>query len=303
MNPRLMIGIHGRFDRARFEREFRDGFWGAEISCLASPDEAAATVSYLKERGLHFGIHFPLVQGRPEGIQLHPLVSALDERRREHALAAVADSLREAGELGAEYLLVHFPKPALLDAALDWSDWRFPQAGEALPDDTIDLAACEQVARVAFAELTLLAKAAGVRLVLESDILHPLVYRSLLRDLYAGQGDGAGLGLCLDTGRLHLQEATDPAFSGLSLIRTLRPWVTNVHLWTVRVGENRSGGHHPLLPGLAPSAGWGPMADYLDALADVPDAAVLFEHRSELITPQQLDECYDWVSRRLRKGD
>lgn len=303
MNPRLMTGIHGRFDPARFERESRAGFWGAEISCLRSPEEAAAAVSYLKERRLHFGIHFPLVEGRPEGTQLHALVSALDERRREHDLAAVAASLREAGELGADYLLIHFPKPALLAATLDWRDWRFAQAGEALPDDTVDLAVCERVARDSFARLAELARAAGIRLVLENEILHPLFYQSLLRDLYAGQGDGARLGLCLDTGRLHLLEATDPSFSGLALIKALRPWLTNLHLWTVRVGENKSGGHHPLLPGLAPADGWGPMAAYLDAFAAVPDAAVLFEHRSDLVTPQQLDECYDWVNRRLRRAE
>jgi sugar phosphate isomerase/epimerase len=290
----------GTVDRQRFEREFRPGFAGAEICYLSSWDEAVASVEYLKERGLCFGIHFPLVRNRYDGVGVHPMIVDANEPRREHDLLIIGQALREAAELGADYLLVHYPKPAVLDTALDWSDWRFPQPGEALPSDQVDLTAYESIARATFVRLGELAATAGVRLVLEHDILHPLFYRSLLRELFAEQGRQPGLGLCIDTGRLHLQESTDPGFSGVALIEALRPWITNVHLWTARVGENRLGGHHPLLPELQKANGWGPMAEYLDALATVPEATVLFEHRSALVTPQQLDECYDWVRRRLQ---
>lgn len=59
--------------------------------------------------------------------------------------------------------------------------------------------------------------------------------------------------------------------------------ITNAHLWTARLGTNKQGGHHPLLPRLLPEDGWGRNGEYLEALSQVKDLKVLFEHKSELV--------------------
>lgn len=93
---------------------------------------------------------------------------------------------------------------------------------------------------------------------------------------------------------------TDPGFDALRFIERMSPYITNVHLWTVRLGENRQGGHHPILPDLHPKDGWGDNAAYLRALSRIESATVMFEHRSDLITIAQLDTCYQWVEEMLR---
>ncbi len=296
MRPKYLIGIHGQFDQAKFERDWRPWFTGVEVSSLSSWAEVAKTVAFVKERGIEFGIHFPLVKGRYGELDPHPLISSFDLGVRSASLQAVRTALREAKDLGAQYLLIHFPKPAIIQSDLDWSDWRFVQKGEAITDEHLVPTEVERAANVSFAQLDKLSQEAGVRLVLEMDILHAWFYQGLIRRLYESH---SGLGLCLDTGRLHLQHATDPSFDIVAFVRLLSPWLTNLHLWTVCIGHNKKGGHHPLLPELSVEDGWGPMAELLEAAATAHEAYVLFEHRSDLISADDLERCYQWIASSL----
>lgn len=296
MQPSYLIGIYGQFDQAKFEREWRPWFTGVEISCLPSWDEAVKTIAFVKEQGLEFGIHFPLVKGRYGEFDPHPLISSFDPGVRSASFQAVRTALQEAKDLGAQYLLIHFPKPAIIQSDLDWSDWRFVQKGEVITEESLTPNKVERIANISFARLQELSQEVGVRLVLEMDILHAWFYQGLIRRLYESC---PGLGLCLDTGRLHLQRATDPAFDIVTFVRSLSPWLTNLHLWTVSIGHNKRGGHHPLLPELSDEDGWGPMAELLEAAVTANEAYVLFEHRSDLISADDLERCYQWVARSL----
>lgn len=56
--------------------------------------------------------------------------------------------------------------------------------------------------------------------------------------------------------------------------------------------------HYPALPDCKPEDGWAPVEDYLNIIkAENPEITVMFEHRSDWITDDQLDECYQWVDR------
>ena len=146
-----------------------------------------------------------------------------------------------------------------------------------------------------------MARESPVRLVIEHDILDAIHYepmddRALLPRLFE---QFPNLGLCVDTGRVHLQEVTDPRFDAVRFTSMMLPYITNVHLWTVHVGTNRLGGHHPVLPSLRKEDGWGDMAGLLWVLASLQHTHVLFEHNADVLAAGQLDECYSWVASAL----
>ncbi len=296
LQPGLIVGIYGTFRREKLIRELKPGFAGVEVSCLPSLEEAKQVAAFAEDNGLQFGVHFPLVKGRYEGIPLHPYITGRHEERL-LAFSAIEQDMRDAKELGASYLLLHFPKPALLEPGLDWSDWRFPDQGEAIWASDYNIVDERALAFSAFARLFKLSKEIGLSIVLEHDITHPVHYQQILPELFAAF---PGIGFCIDTGRLHMQEHTDPGFSAIEFINRMLPYITNVHLWTVRLGQNKAGGHHPLLPELKPEEGWGDMAAYLSVLSGVEQASVLFEHRADLVSADDLDRCYQWVESVLR---
>lgn len=297
MQPNLMVGIYGSFLEEKLEQELRPGFAGVEVSCLSSLDEARQAVAAAQKKSLQLGVHFPLVKGRYPDIPLHPYITGRDEAARLNSFAAIEQDMRDARDLGASYLLLHYPKPALLQPGLDWSDWRFPDPGEAIWASQDNIRDEYGLAFAAFARLSKLSQENGLPVVLEHDITHAVHYQEIMPALFRAF---PGLGLCIDTGRLHMLQHTDPAFSAVDFINRLLPHITNVHLWTVQLGKNKAGGHHPVLPELKPEDGWGDIAAYLQALSRVKRASVLFEHRADLVSAEELERCYGWVEQSLR---
>lgn len=293
MKARFMIGIYGSFRPEQVDRETRPGFYGTEVSCLPSLAEARRTAMYLGERHLRLGVHFPLVAGAHPGVVLHPFITSTVQADREAGFHALEQDLRHAAALGAEYLVTHIPKPAVIDPALDWSDWRSAQEDETILMGSTSTAEQEDLLASAFSRLSSLSSDSGTKVVLENDVLHAVHYGSLLPRLFSSH---PGLGFCLDTGRARILERTDPGFDALRFTRTMLPYTTNVHLWTAQAGKNRQGGHHPVLPGLRAEDGWGETGSLLRALSAIPAAYVVFEHKADLITDEHLDECYRWVS-------
>ena len=55
--------------------------------------------------------------------------------------------------------------------------------------------------------------------------------------------------------------------------------------------------HYPALPELNPAEGWAPIEDYLRIIREEnSEVKIMFEHRSDLITAEQLEHCYEWVN-------
>jgi sugar phosphate isomerase/epimerase len=298
MQAKFMTGVHGTFDRTKVARETRPGFHGLEVSCLRSPEEAKAVANHAGDNGLAVGVHFPLVRDAYPAVGLHPWLTSRDESLRTAGFEAIKRDLDAALLVGAEYLVVHYPKPAVVDCNLEWSDWRFTQDGEAIDQRTTSPSEQADLSFAAFDWLSHLASKSPVQLVVEHDILNSTHYEpmddgALLARLLRQYPD---LGLCVDTGRLHLLENTDPGFDALRFTSLMMPYVTNVHLWTARVGTNRFGEHHPVHPDLRKEEGWGEMHGLLRILAELENIYVMFEHNADLLPDGQLDECYSWVA-------
>lgn len=308
MKHHFLTGVYRDFDPSRIRRETRSGFWGLEVSMLRSIGEAYRLTDFAWSSGLRIGIHYPLVED-PSSVNCpHAMIASANRSVRERALAAVEKELRLAKDLGSPYLIVHYPKPAVLDDRLDWSDWRFARKGETIPANST----CEEeqieIASHVLALLSALSTEVGVKIVIEHDILHAWHYLRLFPKLL---GENPNLGFCIDSGRLHLQEHTDPGFSARAFLEAVSAYISNVHLWTVQLGQNKMGGHHPVLPSLTAEEGWADIGGLLSFLAEVsssktattpgvqPELFVTFEHRADLVTGEDLAICYSWVGRSL----
>ncbi|WP_234123479.1 sugar phosphate isomerase/epimerase [Clostridium hydrogenum] len=132
--------------------------------------------------------------------------------------------------------------------------------------------------------------------VLELDALNKYVYgTNLLEQLLDEYPD---IKLCLDFGRIHIQDFTDNNFNGVDVIRKFGRYTHLVHLWNAKVDSN---GHYPALKALKVEDGWGDMEAYFKALNETnSDYKVLFEHRSDLISDEELEECYKWISKLVK---
>jgi hypothetical protein len=157
------------------------------------------------------------------------------------------------------------------------------------------------LSNAAFEALTEIARGSRVKVIVEHDILstvhyHPGNESALLFRLLSRY---PGLGFCVDLGRLHLLEVTDPEFNAARFLQCALPHITNVHVWTVQPRTNKYGGHIPVHPDLRKEDGWGDMAGFLSTLSSLASAYVMYEHRADLVTPQRLDETYAWVASML----
>lgn len=142
-----------------------------------------------------------------------------------------------------------------------------------------------QVRRAGFEKLSWLASGSSVKIVVEHDILHsmhysPLSEGGLLVRLFKQNPE---LGFCADLGRLHLSEYTDDRFDAHKFLSLMLPFVTNVHAWTIKVGTNKFGGHHPVHPDLHKEDGWGDIAGLLRILSSLENAYVMFERAARMM--------------------
>lgn len=146
-----------------------------------------------------------------------------------------------------------------------------------------------------FRNLSEISEKYKVKIILENDAYNKYFYETdLLRELYK---EYPRLRLCLDFGRLHLQEKVDKDFHASKVISDLAQYIDLIHLWNVKVNENLSGGHYPVLPEQSPEEGWGDIGSYLTALSiKNNNVKVLFEHRSDFISDKDLERCYKWVN-------
>lgn len=126
---------------------------------------------------------------------------------------------------------------------------------------------------------------------MELDGLNKYVYKTnLLESLLE---EYSNIKLCLDFGRIHLQECIDYSFSGLDIIKKFGKYTFLVHLWNSRIDRNE---HYPALKSLRVEDGWGDMESYIKTLNEKNnDYKVLFEHQSQLISDKELEECYKWI--------
>jgi sugar phosphate isomerase/epimerase len=290
---KFMIGQYGRFDYNKYHRDYRQNFHGIE-ACLFEQEED--TQALLKEAEAHkfrIGIHFPLRAGQAK--LRDALFMAQDNRVREEAFTYIERELEYLKKVKPDYVLFHYPKPVILDDRVDWKQWRFADPSEYAYESQFSYVEFMEKSERLFQWLTQKAEAFHFTPILEFDALNRYVYEAdFLEQLLKKYSK---IKLCLDTGRLYLQDKLDPYFDAKKVIRKYAKYAATVHLWNVRVhAEGLTGNHHPVLPDLSPAEGWAPIEAYLNLIkAANPDVKIMFEHRSDLVSDEQLEACYSWT--------
>lgn len=290
----FMIGLYGGFDEQKYKRDFRKGFCGIE-ACLFETEEDVTRLAFESKRNdFQVGIHFPF---RKRDSRLRDaLFLSRDERVRRAAFDSIQRDLEGLKEIQPSYLLFHYPKPVILDDRVGWDNWRFADEREYVHESEYSFTELVEKSEELFAWLNSKANEYHFTPVLEFDALNRYVYEdTFLETLLARYPK---IRLCLDTGRLHVQEKIDPNFHARKVLKKYAKYAKTVHLWNMRITDAFEYNHHPALPDCRPEDGWAPIEDYLNIIkAENPEITIMFEHRSDWITDEQLEECYQWVDR------
>lgn len=289
-NNRFLIGQFEKFDVHKQERDFREGFYGIEATQMESLEELQILAENIDKRNLQMGIHFPLLKNQWRARD--PQYLSKDIITYEESISYMEEEFKRSHEFKPDYILLHYPKPVILDDEVDWSSWRFYDETEYYYESEIDYEFFEEKTKVFFRFLCEQGKRYNFTPVLELDGLNKFIYETKL--LEESLEEYSNIKLCLDFGRIHIQDCIDKNFDGIEVIKRFGKYAHLVHLWNAKVDSN---GHYPALPSLKIEEGWGDMAKYFVALNSVNDSyKVLFEHKSNLISDEELDECYTWVN-------
>lgn len=289
----FLIGMPGGFDYKKFKRDFREDFFGIEASMFKDEDDIRQLIEEVKNNNIRFGVHFPLRKGVFSYCR-DPLFLSLDKGVSEKSYEVFEKEVEHCSKIGAEYLLVHFPKPVLIDRKLDWSSWRFANDMEWMYEEVYPIDLFRTNLGEMFERLSCLSEQYKLQILLEHDAVNRYLYDTdLLESLLCKYPN---IKICLDTGRLHLLELVDREFNAKNFIQRMAPFTYLVHLWNTNPKDNAKGGHYPALPDLEIGEGWGDIGGYLKAITSVNrNIKILFEHQSDLISEEKLEICYQWV--------
>lgn len=292
----FLIGMHGRFDIHKYNRDFRPGFFGVEACMFPGEQEVDELACKAGEDGFSFGVHYPLIKKNTP--YRDPFLIAPDAEVRREAWECFENETAYVSGKGAAYILTHFPKPVLVNRSLDLQYWRFAGDKEWMYSDTYPLELLEENLGAMFKRLSDVSKKYDIQVVLENDAMSTVLTKSSLLVELLERYDKVKV--CLDIGRLHLQEKLDTSFNALEFTEMMAPHTYLIHLWNTNPIQNLSGGHYPVLPGQKPSEGWADIEGFIEIIKRFNNnVKVLFEHRSDLVSDEELNECYCWIEQLL----
>lgn len=294
---RFMIGQFGCYNREKQIRDFRSNFFGVEACLIEDDTDIKKLINKAEHDKFKIGVHFPL---RAKGWKLRdPQFLSKDEEIRRSSYEYIKDEISFLKHVNTAYILFHYPKPVVLDEKVDWSNWRFADDTEYYWESEYPYEDFKSNSEELFKWLEDISILHSFTPILEFDALNKYLYQyDLLEHLL---GKYPRIRLCLDIGRLHLQDKLDENFDGLTFTKRFAKYAEVIHLWNVKVASNIGNSHFPALPNLSPEEGWADIEAYLNIIGkENKTCKILFEHRSELITDEELDCCYNWVKSLLK---
>lgn len=294
----FMIGQYGGFDDRKYEKDFRDSFYGIEACLFHTHEDYLKLVEEAKKRGFHIGVHFPM---RANASKLRDaLVLSLDDKIRTDAFNNIEEELNYLATAPLDYILFHYPKPVLLDDNVNWDTWKFTNSTEYILESNYCFEQFVEKSEYLFNWLTEKSEQYHFTPLLEFDALNKYIYDTdFLENLLLKYPK---IKLCLDTARLFHQESIDPSLDARKIFRKYTKYTASIHLSNMQITDTIQNRHHPALPELSPDEGWAPIEDYLNIIREENNKVrIMFEHRSDRISEQQLESCYLWVDSILNK--
>jgi sugar phosphate isomerase/epimerase len=296
-----MIGQYGKYDFYKFNRDYRKGFYGVEACLLNSEEDIDNLVAESKKNDFKIGVHFPIRSGVHK-LRDPQFLSDIDSVR-EDSFKCIEEELNyiKQKKINPKHIIFHYPKPVILDGKNDWKNWRFADSSEYIYE--ADYSYDEFVNRSEYLFEWLSEKSFEYSFVpvLELDAICKFIYNTNIIEELLDRFEK--IKLCLDTGRLHTQDKTEALFDSFDIIRRFSKYAVEIHLSNTKITDCVEYHHYPVLPGLRPNEGWADIESYLRIIhQNNPNVKVMFEHRSDLISDEELETCYSWVDG-LLKGE
>lgn len=289
---RFMIGQHGAFDDNKYARDYHASFYGIEACMFESESEVNKLIAVAERDHINIGIHFPL-RGWATTIR-DPQFLRTEDKLREQFYQHMEEEFKYLQRIKPRYILFHYPKPVILEDAVDWSLWRYGDVSEYVYESEYSFEELKFRSEKLFAWLSDKAEEYSFIPVLEFDALNKYIYETdfLQKLLQKYQS----VRLCLDTARLYLQERLDPSFDARKVIKSFAKYAEVIHVSNLQVREKLEIHHYPALPELKIEEGWGPVGEYMKLIQqENTHAKILFEHAPHLISDEELQRCYEWI--------
>lgn len=292
-----MIGQFGHYNSDKHKRDFKDSFYGVEACLLKDDTDIHELITAANKGKFNIGIHFPLRSGAWR--LRDPQFLSKDDVIRKSSFESMKDELEFLKDIKPKYVLFHYPKPVILDSSVNWTNWRFADETEYYYESDFTFGDFIEKSEKFFLWLNEMGYKNEFTPVLELDVINRYIYDSdileTLLDKYKK------IRLCLDIGRLHLQDKIDVNFDAYKFTKRFAKYAEVIHLWNVKVTNNIEGAHFPVLPSLEPEQGWADIELYLKIIREEnATCKILFEHRSDLITDEELESCYNWINKLLK---
>ena len=238
----------------------------------------------LRRHNLEWSIHAPLIQ-----LDWYPrpptwsFLCDLDSDKRDLTMKMINLTMEQADELGAEYVVAHFPSPSSEE-----SDESGPKV--------------EAIARKSCDRLAELSVKRGIPIHVEGVGASPLINAGFLKSVLKEYSPP--LSYCFDTAHTHLA-AIKNEFDLYAFEAELLPYLGSVHLWNVRSKDDYLAYRHiPVHPSQTTKDGWVDIARVLEIIGqDRNSFPIIFE--SDRLYPEALGnydyhEGVQWVKKLLQ---
>jgi sugar phosphate isomerase/epimerase len=260
------------------ERVLANGLSLVELNMIDISD-LSEIKQMIVDHDLTVGVHSPLIMHAwyPFTPTASFLLGDAGEDLKELTLRFVSQTLEDSRDLGAAYVVAHFPKPAPADH--QQPDWT-PQM---------------EVAWDSAARLAQLAEKYQIRVNIEGFGERPFLSTDFLTRVLT---TFPALSYCFDVGHIHLA-ALHGVLDYFDFLRRLAPYIGSVHLWNTRGPQDYAEySHLPTHPSQQPASGWANIPRTVRIIREInPDAIFIFEHSTQFPSPFELDyrEGVDWI--------
>jgi hypothetical protein len=278
----------------------RKGWRGAELGFLDSFADVWAAVSEAEFYDWNIGVHHPLYK---DSGPMWCNFFAPDATLRTKAVDAAVTAAQGAHQIGARYILFHFPWPGFQMPGVDHraQGWYYTEP-------LVDLEHWSEAdvydwSRKVFDRLATVQEQEQIKIVLEIDGPNPYffdgeMYTRLFEEFPA-------LSLCVDTGRLGMLAKThgrDP----LELCRRWLPWTRHMHLHTSLWDEQGHARNHIPTTAAHTADKWPQVTPAADMarmiLAAQPACSVVLEHDPKAVSAEELAQAHAFAAELVGPG-
>lgn len=283
---RLQVGMWEQFSLEKWDRWKADSISGMEICSFASEDDLQSFKEWSVRNKISFGIHTPVLN--TSGYKLPRLTSILP-MERQGAWKLAEEEVITASRYNADYILFHFPFPALLPSINNTRFARLTSKNERYDPQQCSKSEFKEISLEVFEKLCELQEKHRQRIVLEHDFFGD--YADVVIERFMQFPE---LKLVLDTARLDIGYRAFGNYDPYKLLDSLAPYVYLVHYSNVRYEDDGFHNHMPDLPEYEEDRRYGDSFAYLKYLAARNHSFhVTFEHKADLVTRNQLLEIYN----------